>query len=566
MLLGFYLRSGVPTGWVSASEQTAEAYQKGPAKARKLQNTWSKPLIERNKELKLAICNHLQSIGKYVRAMDIVHFMTEPANLARFGLTKPVSLSTAQVWMHCLGYRWTKVPSGQFVDGHERRDVVDYRQTHFLPAMQGTDQYARQWDSKGNIVVVDAPLPPPSVLATEVPPPTTKHVVYWWHDESVFYAHARRTTRWVHKSEKAVPRAKGEGASLMVADFVSADYGWLRSPDGKTSTRVFFCPGKNRDGYFTHEEILAHATATMDLLQEHYPTEQHVFIFDNAPTHLKRAADALSARKMSKFPTQKDKLMFGVEQNVISANGKPVYSPDGKILKTKIRMGNAMFSNGSPQSLYFPDNHPTHPGAFKGMAVLLEERGFKHARQLNAQCPDFKCQPPALDCCCRRLLFNQPDFRDVETLLEAHCRARGFTVLFLPKFHCELNCIEQCWCYAKQVYRKFPPSSAEADLERNVRIALDSVPLATIHRYYTRSHRFMDAYRRGLSEKQAAWAAKKYHSHHVLPNDTEPTSSYLIALVVQVQRCDGSIGSLHIRCSGSDAKSVHPPNASITLK
>ncbi|EJF65501.1 hypothetical protein DICSQDRAFT_50755, partial [Dichomitus squalens LYAD-421 SS1] len=37
--------------------------------------------------------------------------------------------------------------------------------------------------------------------------------------------------------------------------------------------------------------------------------------------------------------------------------------------------------------------------------------------------------------------------------------------------------------------------------------------------FYTRAHRFMDAYRRGLNGKQAAWAAKKYHSHRVLPND-----------------------------------------------
>ncbi|TBU33558.1 hypothetical protein BD311DRAFT_652214, partial [Dichomitus squalens] len=37
--------------------------------------------------------------------------------------------------------------------------------------------------------------------------------------------------------------------------------------------------------------------------------------------------------------------------------------------------------------------------------------------------------------------------------------------------------------------------------------------------FYTRAHRFMDAYRRGLDGKQAAWAAKKYRSHRVLPND-----------------------------------------------
>jgi hypothetical protein len=37
----------------------------------------------------------------------------------------------------------------------------------------------------------------------------------------------QRKRCWVHKLEMAVPQAKGEGASLMVADFVSADYGWL---------------------------------------------------------------------------------------------------------------------------------------------------------------------------------------------------------------------------------------------------------------------------------------------------------------------------------------------------
>ncbi|KAI0681900.1 hypothetical protein BC835DRAFT_1301253, partial [Cytidiella melzeri] len=35
--------------------------------------------------------------------------------------------------------------------------------------------------------------------------------------------------------------------------------------------------------------------------------------------------------------------------------------------------------------------------------------------------------------------------------------------------------------------------------------------------FFIRASRFMDAYRRGLSGKQAAWAAKKYRGHRVLP-------------------------------------------------
>jgi hypothetical protein len=36
--------------------------------------------------------------------------------------------------MKKLEYRWTKDPKGQFVNGHERDDVVAYRQETFLPA------------------------------------------------------------------------------------------------------------------------------------------------------------------------------------------------------------------------------------------------------------------------------------------------------------------------------------------------------------------------------------------------------------------------------------------------
>ncbi|KAH7905398.1 hypothetical protein BJ138DRAFT_1017761, partial [Hygrophoropsis aurantiaca] len=38
------------------------------------------------------------------------------------------------------------------------------------------------------------------------------------------------------------------------------------------------------------------------------------------------------------------------------------------------------------------------------------------------------------------------------------------------------------------------------------------------HRFATRSRRFIDAYSKGLTGKQAAWAAKKYRGHRVLPD------------------------------------------------
>jgi hypothetical protein len=62
------------------------------------------------------------------------------------GKTKrDISHSTAKRWMHKLGYRWTFQPGGQYVDGHERADVVNYRQNVFLPAMAEVESKIRAW-------------------------------------------------------------------------------------------------------------------------------------------------------------------------------------------------------------------------------------------------------------------------------------------------------------------------------------------------------------------------------------------------------------------------------------
>ena len=82
------------------------------------------------------------------------------------------------------------------------------------------------------------------------------------------------------------PRQKGKGVSIMIADFVSPDYGWLRAPGGG-SARVILKPGKGREGYFTNESLLQQVRLAMAILKEDFPDEDHVFVFDNATTHLK---------------------------------------------------------------------------------------------------------------------------------------------------------------------------------------------------------------------------------------------------------------------------------------
>jgi hypothetical protein len=72
-------------------------------------------------------------------------------------------------------------------------------------------------------------------------------VVIWYHDESIFYAHDPHRKAWRHKDVLIKPYIKGEGISLMVADFVSADFGWLVGPKTGRRAQQILRPGKNRE-------------------------------------------------------------------------------------------------------------------------------------------------------------------------------------------------------------------------------------------------------------------------------------------------------------------------------
>lgn len=138
-------------------------------------------LLEKFPELKLELTEHLMSVGKYVRALDIVEYMGQKEVMDRYHVEKVISLSTAQQWMHELDYRWLKAPSGQFADGHERPDVVDYRENVYLPALARFAPFIQQWDKDGQ--------PCPLTLPLQSDGQPAPRVIIWTHDESTFYAH-----------------------------------------------------------------------------------------------------------------------------------------------------------------------------------------------------------------------------------------------------------------------------------------------------------------------------------------------------------------------------------------
>ncbi|KAF9503221.1 hypothetical protein BS47DRAFT_1378395 [Hydnum rufescens UP504] len=457
-------------GWIEASQWVSAAWNRGDSYSsrlwkwcrtymsdlttlpRNIYGTWKSSILLTDEDLRDEIQTHLHGIGPYIAAMDIVQFLSTPEMKTRLS-NKPISLRTAQCWLCIMGYHWQKEWKGQYSDGHEREDVTRYHQSVFLPAMAEYAKSMRKWDDEGNEEV------------PTLPPRKMDHF------------------RWVHNSESAKPYAKGDGASLMVADFVSANYGWLRGDDSDAC--ITLKPGKNRDGYFSNEEVLQQATRAMDVLCQKYPNERHVFVFDNARTHAKHAEDTLSALHMPHNPKH-----WGITVPACDPTGKTLHLPNGKPRTEIKRMADTTF-NGQQQTLYFLDDHLMHPGKFKGMVQILKERGHLNINSLHAHC------------CCRNILFCSDDFINIPCLLMTHCQARGFDVLFLPKFHCKLNFIEQ----------------VIEDVKKNSKAALDMVSILSMWWFSNRSLRYMDGYQRGLDGREAAWATRKYHRHRQMPAD-----------------------------------------------
>jgi len=163
--------------WKAASNQTAHALTKGDYLARNLQKwgcafiadcedipinlygAWNESILE-DEGLAQEINLHLQGIGKYVKAMDIADFLDTPEMKRRLNRTKTIHISTAQRWMHKMGYRWTTTPKGQYVDGHEQEDIVAYRQNIFLPKLGEIGANMRTWTKEGHKDKSSPPFPP----------------------------------------------------------------------------------------------------------------------------------------------------------------------------------------------------------------------------------------------------------------------------------------------------------------------------------------------------------------------------------------------------------------------
>ena len=105
-----------------------------------------------------------------------------------------------------------------YIDGHEREDVVEYR-NQFMKRWREYEKRMVTYDNDGNVDSIPSGFPVPQGYQFQL--------ILVTHDESMFYTNDRRKAKWSHVSEKGTPQKKGEGPSLMTLDTLTLECGWL---------------------------------------------------------------------------------------------------------------------------------------------------------------------------------------------------------------------------------------------------------------------------------------------------------------------------------------------------
>ena len=380
-------------------------------------------------------------------------------------IPQSISLRTAYRWLHLQGFNYKRDQKGTYVDGHEREDVVAYRQ-----------QFIRKID-----ILQNSHLPPPlgtdnlTASYTVGKLDATCKLVLIFHDESVFHSNEDIAYHWIEHG-RSFFKPKGDGKGIMVSDFVE-EYGGMLTltdreyeeirpefPNLPKKARELIEIGSAADGYWTNYKFLSQVEKAVTIAELKYPSSSHslVFIFDQSSNHRAFAEDALNAKRMNVGPGGSQPFMHDT------------------------------IWNGKRQTMV--DNH----GVQKGLKMVLQERGIDTSQMVKAD---------MINC-----LSNMHDFKFEKSKVENHIATRGHRCLFLPKFHCELNPIERVWCRAK-LYARNQCDYTFQHLHQTVQPALDSVTTDDVRKYFRTFRDYIEAYKKNLGVVEAEEEVKIYKSH-----------------------------------------------------
>jgi hypothetical protein len=137
-------------------------------------------------------------------------------------------------------------------------------------------------------------------------------------------------------------------------------------------------------------------------------------------------------------------------------------------------------------------------------------------------------------CCWRNILRHQPDFLAERPKIVKILEGAGHEVMFLPKFHCELNPIELVWSMIKTQFRKGGGRSSIAGAREALARAMDKPTFEQIRACFGHCWKYHDAYEVGIDPTQAANAIRVAKTHTRIPD------SWAASIAAHVNGQEGS--------------------------
>lgn len=196
-----------------------------------------------------------------------------------------ISKSTISRYLHEWGYSYRPNKKTVYFDGHEREDVVEYR-NNWSKRMVGYMEKMDFFDEKDTTIVLE-----PILEEGE------EKLVFVTHDECTFYANDGKNDIWLMEGESYI-RKKSMGSSIMVSEFQCPCHGTMRIKNWKS--RTLFKAGDSREGWWSYNNMVDQLTNdAIPLFESLHPGCKAIFLFDNSSNHGAYSSDALVASRMT---------------------------------------------------------------------------------------------------------------------------------------------------------------------------------------------------------------------------------------------------------------------------
>ena len=195
-----------------------------------------------------------------------------------------ICIATAPLWMHDLGFTYKQFSKGAYFDCHEREDVVKQRDLYLEKL---TSCCHRMWISYSPAQI--------HAVAQSLRYMTMSPHSYANADQ----AFPDQAFHWTDRSKQTL-KQKSLRQAIMVSDFVEEVGGFLQYREEKARLLL----EHQTDGYFTNNMLIDQVRRAIPIFEKKYPVAQGAFIFDHAPSHVKRPDDALNAERMNASRTE----------------------------------------------------------------------------------------------------------------------------------------------------------------------------------------------------------------------------------------------------------------------